>query len=76
MNKVLKVLVLLPALFFIVTGFRWLFAPATCLPKAPANFDPRGAGIALPRRRKRSASGPPIQHLLPELNGSRTNYTV
>ena len=31
MNKLLKILVLLPAVLFLVTGIRWLVAPAgTC----------------------------------------------
>ena len=32
MNKVLKLLVLLPSLLFIFTGIRWLFAPAGVAP--------------------------------------------
>jgi hypothetical protein len=32
MNKVLKVLVLLPAILFMVTGIRWLVAPAEIAP--------------------------------------------
>ena len=32
MNKVLKLLVLLPAILFIVTGIRWLVAPAGVAP--------------------------------------------
>lgn len=32
MNKVLKLLVLLPAILFIVTGIRWLVAPAEIAP--------------------------------------------
>ncbi|MEH6550138.1 MAG: hypothetical protein V7711_04655 [Pseudomonadales bacterium] len=32
MNKVLKVLVLLPAILFVVTGIRWLVAPAEIAP--------------------------------------------
>jgi len=32
MNKVLKVLVLLPAILFVVTGIRWLVAPAGVAP--------------------------------------------
>ena len=32
MNKVLKLLVLMPALLFVVTGLRWLLAPAGVAP--------------------------------------------
>ena len=32
MNKVLKLLVLLPAVLFVVTGLRWLMAPAGVAP--------------------------------------------
>jgi len=32
MNKVLKVLVVLPAILFVVTGLRWLLAPAGVAP--------------------------------------------
>ncbi len=32
MNKVLKLFVLLPAILFLVTGIRWLVAPATIAP--------------------------------------------
>lgn len=32
MNKVLKLLVLLPAILFLVTGIRWLVAPAAIAP--------------------------------------------
>jgi hypothetical protein len=32
MNRILKVLVLLPAILFIVTGLRWLVAPAGVAP--------------------------------------------
>ena len=32
MNKLLKLLVLMPALFFVVTGLRWLLAPAGVAP--------------------------------------------
>ena len=32
MNKVLKLLVLLPAILFVVTGIRWLVAPAEIAP--------------------------------------------
>ena len=32
MNKVLKLLVLLPAILFVVTGIRWLVAPAGVAP--------------------------------------------
>jgi hypothetical protein len=32
LNKVLKLLVLLPAIFFVVTGIRWLVAPAEIAP--------------------------------------------
>ena len=32
MNKILKVLVLLPALLFVVIGLRWLVAPAAVAP--------------------------------------------
>jgi hypothetical protein len=32
MNKVLKLLVLLPAILFVVTGIRWLVAPAAIAP--------------------------------------------
>jgi uncharacterized membrane protein len=32
MNKVLKLLVLLPAILFLITGIRWLVAPAAIAP--------------------------------------------
>ena len=32
MNKILKILVLLPAILFVVTGLRWLVAPAGVAP--------------------------------------------
>ena len=44
MNKVLKVLVLLPALLFLVTGVRWLVAPAGVAPKFGLTL---GEGVAL-----------------------------
>lgn len=44
MNKVLKVLVLLPALLFVVTGVRWLVAPAGVAPQFGLTL---GEGVAL-----------------------------
>ena len=44
MNKVLKVLVLLPALLFLVTGVRWLVAPAGVAPNFGLTL---GEGVAL-----------------------------
>lgn len=44
MNKVLKVLVLLPALLFVVTGIRWLVAPAGVAPQFGLTL---GEGVAL-----------------------------
>ncbi len=45
MNKVLKVLVLLPALLFIVTGIRWLFAPAGVAPNFGMSLE-QGLGLS------------------------------
>jgi hypothetical protein len=44
MNKVLKVLVLLPALLFLSTGVRWLVAPAGVAPMYGLTL---GEGVAL-----------------------------
>lgn len=43
-NRVLKVLVLLPALLFMVTGLRWLVAPAGVAPDFGLTL---GEGVAL-----------------------------
>ena len=39
MNKVLRVLVLLPAILFLVTGLRWLVAPAGVAPMFGLTLD-------------------------------------
>ena len=44
MNKVLKLLVLLPAILFVVTGIRWLVAPAEIAPNFGLTL---GEGIGL-----------------------------
>ncbi|QFU77904.1 hypothetical protein EY643_13795 [Halioglobus maricola] len=44
MNRVLQVLVLLPALLFMVTGLRWLVAPAGVAPNFGLTL---GEGVAL-----------------------------
>ena len=44
MNKVLRVLVLLPAILFLVTGLRWLVAPAGVAPTFGLTLD---AGVGL-----------------------------
>ncbi|WP_438952584.1 hypothetical protein [Porticoccus sp.] len=44
MNKILKVLVVLPALLFLVTGVRWLVAPAGVAPMFGLTL---GEGVAL-----------------------------
>jgi hypothetical protein len=33
MNKVLRIIVALPAIFFVVTGLRWVVAPAGVAPE-------------------------------------------
>ena len=45
MNKVLKLLILLPAIFFIVTGVRWLVAPAGVAPMFGLTLD-EGVGLS------------------------------
>ena len=45
MNKVLKLLILLPAIFFIVTGVRWLVAPAGVAPMFELTLD-EGIGLS------------------------------
>lgn len=45
MNKILKLLVLLPAILFIVTGIRWLVAPAGVAPMFGLNLD-QGVGLS------------------------------
>ena len=45
MNKVLKVLVLLPAILFLVTGLRWLVAPAGVAPMFGLTLD-EGVGLS------------------------------
>ncbi len=44
MNKVIKLLVLLPAILFVVTGIRWLVAPAAIAPNFGLTL---GEGIGL-----------------------------
>jgi len=44
-NKILKLLVLLPAILFIVTGIRWLVAPAGVAPMFGLNLD-QGVGLS------------------------------
>jgi hypothetical protein len=44
MNRVLKILVLLPAILFMVTGLRWLVAPAGVAPTFGLTLD---AGVGL-----------------------------
>ena len=45
MNKVLKILVLLPAILFLVTGLRWLVAPAGVAPTFGLTLD-QGVGLS------------------------------
>jgi len=45
MNKILKLLVLLPAILFIVTGLHWLVAPAEVAPKFGLTLD-HGVGLS------------------------------
>jgi len=45
MNKVLKVLVLLPAILFLVTGLRWIVAPAAVAPMFGLTLD-EGVGLS------------------------------
>ena len=45
MNKVLKILVLLPAILFLVTGLRWLVAPAGIAPMFGLTLD-EGVGLS------------------------------
>jgi hypothetical protein len=45
MNKVLKILVLLPAVLFLVTGLRWLVAPAGVAPMFGLSLD-QGVGLS------------------------------
>ena len=45
MNKVLKILVLLPAILFLVTGLRWLVAPAGVAPMFGLTLDV-GVGLS------------------------------
>jgi hypothetical protein len=45
MNKVLKILVLLPAILFLVTGLRWLVAPAGVAPMFGLTLD-QGVGLS------------------------------
>ena len=45
MNKVLKLLVLLPSLLFIFTGIRWLFAPAGVAPSFGMSLE-QGLGLS------------------------------
>lgn len=45
MNKILKVLVLLPAILFMVTGVRWLVAPAGVAPMFGLTLD-QGVGLS------------------------------
>jgi len=45
MNKVLKILVLLPAILFLVTGLRWLVAPAGVAPMFGLTLD-EGVGLS------------------------------
>ena len=45
MNKVLKILVLLPAILVLVTGLRWLVAPAGVAPMFGLTLD-QGVGLS------------------------------
>jgi hypothetical protein len=45
MNKILKILVLLPAILFLVTGLRWLVAPAGVAPMFGLTLD-QGVGLS------------------------------
>lgn len=45
MNKVLKLLVLLPALLFLVTGIRWIVAPAGIAPQFGLTLE-QGVGLS------------------------------
>ena len=45
MNKVLKILVLRPAILFLVTGLRWLVAPAGIAPMFGLTLD-QGVGLS------------------------------
>jgi len=45
MNKILKVLVLLPAILFLVTGLRWLVDPAGVAPTFGLTLD-EGVGLS------------------------------
>ena len=45
MNKILKILVLLPAILFLVTGLRWLVAPAGVAPMFGLTLD-EGVGLS------------------------------
>ena len=45
MNKVLKILVLLPAILFLVTGLRWLVAPAGVAPMFGLTLE-QGVGLS------------------------------
>lgn len=45
MNRVLKILVLLPAILFLVTGLRWLVAPAGVAPTFGLTLD-QGVGLS------------------------------
>ena len=45
MNNVLRVLVLLPAILFLVTGLRWLVAPAGVAPMFGLTLD-QGVGLS------------------------------
>ncbi|MEH6585889.1 MAG: hypothetical protein V7720_04980 [Halioglobus sp.] len=45
MNRVLKILVLLPAILFLVTGLRWLVAPAGVAPMFGLTLD-TGVGLS------------------------------
>ncbi|MDX1698061.1 MAG: hypothetical protein R3308_07215 [Thiohalobacterales bacterium] len=44
MNRLLKVLVVLPAIFFLITGLRWLLAPAGVAPQFGLTL---GEGVGL-----------------------------
>ena len=45
MNRILKILVLLPAMLFLVTGVRWLVAPAGVAPMFGLTLD-QGVGLS------------------------------
>jgi hypothetical protein len=45
MNKILKIMVLLPAILFLVTGLRWLVAPAGVAPMFGLTLD-EGVGLS------------------------------